>query len=61
MARVSYSAVGSTPFRRLVGHNPDLLAAFQQIDKTITQQLSLPPDLREEVRRHLAYENGCHY
>lgn len=61
MARVSYSQLGSTPFRRMVGHNPELLEAFQQIDKAITQQLSLPTELREEVRRHLAYENGCRY
>lgn len=61
MARVSYSTVGSTPFRRLVGHNPELLVAFQQMDQAITQQLLLPAELREEVRRHLAYENGCRY
>lgn len=61
MARVSYSQLGSTPFRRMVGHNPELLDAFQQLDRAITQQLSLPAELREEVRRHLAYENGCRY
>jgi hypothetical protein len=61
MTRVSYTQLGSTPFRRMVGHNPELLAAFQQLDKVITQQLSLPAELREEVRRHLAYENGCRY
>lgn len=61
MARVSYSQLGSTPFRRMVGHNPELLEAFQQLDRAITRQLSLPAELREEVRRHLAYENGCRY
>jgi alkylhydroperoxidase family enzyme len=61
MARVSYTELGSTPFRRMVGHNLELLEAFQQLDKAITQQLSLPAELREEVRRHLAYENGCRY
>ncbi|NJN97978.1 MAG: hypothetical protein HC875_29825 [Anaerolineales bacterium] len=61
MARVSYSQLGSTPFRRMVGHNPELLEAFQQLDRAITKQLSLPAELREEVRRHLAYENGCRY
>ena len=61
MARVYYSPLGSTPFRRMVGHNPELLEAFQKIDKAITSELSLPAELREEVRRHLAYENGCRY
>ncbi|MFN8453114.1 MAG: hypothetical protein U0401_00325 [Anaerolineae bacterium] len=61
MARVSYTNLGNTPFRRLAGHNPELLQAFQTIDAAITQSLSLPYELREEVRRHLAYENGCRY
>ena len=61
MARIAYTTLGSTPFRRLVGHNPELLEAFQRMDQAIKQQLSLPAELREEVRRHLAYERGCRY
>jgi alkylhydroperoxidase family enzyme len=61
MARIAYTTLGSTPFRRLVGHNPELLEAFQRMDQTIKQQLSLPAELREEIRRHLAYERGCRY
>ena len=61
MDRIAYTTLGSTPFRRLVGHNPELLEAFQRMDQAIKQQLSLPAELREEVRRHLAYERGCRY
>jgi hypothetical protein len=61
MARINYSTLGSTPFRRLVGHNPQLLVAFEQVDQALKAQLSLPDALREEVRRHLAYDSGCRY
>lgn len=61
MARVSYTSLGTSPFRKMLGHNPQLLEAFTIIDKTISEKLTLPPELREEVRRHLAYGNGCRY
>lgn len=59
MARVSYRAIPASPFRRLLGHNPELLGAFAAIDRTVIERLSLPGDLREEVRRHLAHTVGC--
>ena len=61
MARISYTDRGSSPFRRMVGHNPELLRAFEVIDSAITSQLSLPRALREEVRRVLASERGSQY
>ena len=61
MARVPYTALGSTPFRRLLAYNPELLQAFAAIDEAVSNKLSLPEDLREEVRRHLAYDRGCRY
>jgi alkylhydroperoxidase family enzyme len=61
MARISYSSVGASPFRRLVGHNPELLRGFEALSDALNHSLQLPGDLREEVRRHLAYERGCVY
>lgn len=61
MARISYSELGSSPFRLMVGHNPELLQAFEVIDRAITGKLSLPVELREEVRRVLAYGRGSQY
>jgi hypothetical protein len=45
----------------MVGHNPKLLEAFEIIDEAVTRQLSLPAELREEVRRVLAYGRGSQY
>jgi hypothetical protein len=59
MARVSYSNVPATAFRRLLGHNGALLASFEVINDTVKSGLSLPEPLREEVRRHLAFAVGC--
>jgi alkylhydroperoxidase family enzyme len=47
--------------RRLLGHNPDLLQAFENLSTVVSSGLSLPSDLREEVRAHLAVKNGCAY
>ena len=58
MARVSYRPIPATPFRRLLGHNPALLDAFAVINRTVEERLSLPGELREEVRRHLAHAVG---
>jgi hypothetical protein len=61
MARVSYTELGTTLFRRLLGHNPKLLEVFVTMDNAVDKDLTLPPDLQEEVRQHLAYGNGCRY
>jgi hypothetical protein len=45
----------------MVGHNPELLQAFEVIDSAIISKLSLPAELREEVRRVLAYGRGSQY
>jgi hypothetical protein len=45
----------------MVGHNPELLQAFEAIDSAVTSKLSLPAELREEVRRVLAYGRGSQY
>lgn len=61
MAQISYSEVGSSPFRRMLGHNPELLQAFEVLDKALQNKLSLPYELREEVRRVLAHGRGSQY
>ena len=61
MARISYSEVGRSPYRRMLGHNPDLLKAFEGIDLAIQNKLTLPEDIREEVRRVLAHGRGSQY
>lgn len=61
MAKISYSDNGISPFRRLLGHNPELLQAFEGLDDALQNKLSLPYELREEVRRVLAHGRGSQY
>lgn len=61
MARIPYSSMAGSPFRRLLGHNPDLLHGFAVLSDALNQSLALPGEIREEIRRHLAYERGCKY
>ena len=61
MANIEYSSVGENPFRRLLGHNPKILEAFEGVDMTINSGLSLSDDIREEVRRVLAKGQGSQY
>jgi alkylhydroperoxidase family enzyme len=61
MARMKESAFGETPFQRLLGHNPDVLHAWNQLGKVLEEDLNLSARLKEQVRRTLAQGNGCEY
>jgi len=61
MAKISYSNIGVSPFRRMLGHNPELLQAFEVLDEALQNKLSLPYELKEEVRRVLAHGRGSQY
>jgi alkylhydroperoxidase family enzyme len=61
MARISFSAVTETAFGRLMGHNPKILKAWRELERTVYGAGSLQPQLKEEVRSALAYGNGCEY
>ena len=61
MPRVSFSTLGDTPNQRILGHNPEILAAFKHIMAAVFQSNSLPSDLLEQVRRTLAWGFGCRY
>lgn len=52
---------GSTPFEKLIGHNPAILKKWNELEITLFNQTSLEPDLLEQVRRTLAFGNGCEY
>jgi hypothetical protein len=61
MARISYLPTSTNSFRQMLGHNPQLLKAFNTLSSTLRTQLSLPPELKEEVRANLAVVNECSY
>ncbi|SDL58703.1 Alkylhydroperoxidase family enzyme, contains CxxC motif [Salinimicrobium catena] len=58
---IQLSGTGSTPFERLIGHNPAVLEKWNDLEISLFTQTSLDPDLLEQVRRTLAFGNGCEY
>ncbi|CAM4056534.1 carboxymuconolactone decarboxylase family protein [Mesobacillus zeae] len=61
MARIKESIIGTTPFERLLGHNPELLNGWSHLGKVLEKSGQLSSELKEQVRRTLAQQNGCEY
>lgn len=61
MARITFSQQGTTPFQQLMGHNKEVLDKWNSLENTIFQSNTFSAELKEEVRRTLAFNNGCQY
>ena len=62
MPRIPLSDVGDTTADRILGHRPELLAAWASLRQALVGPSStLSPHLKEEVRRTLAQRTGCAY
>ncbi|MGI9649954.1 carboxymuconolactone decarboxylase family protein [Chryseobacterium arthrosphaerae] len=61
MTRIKFSNNGNTPFERLIGHNIDFLKRWNDLEETLWKKTLLDPDLLEQVRRTMAFGNGCEY
>ncbi|WP_026476832.1 carboxymuconolactone decarboxylase family protein [Alkaliphilus transvaalensis] len=61
MARISFSQEGFSPFQQLLGHNKHILEKWSSLDDCLFNSPTFPAELKEEVRRRLAFNNGCHY
>ena len=61
MAHVPESRTGATPYERVMGHAPHVLAPWTQLEEAFFQRSVLPRDLLEQVRRTLALGHGCEY
>lgn len=61
MPRLPLSKQGGTAFERLLGHNPDILAAWLKLEEAFFGSATFTPELREQVRRALAFGNECQY
>ncbi|ADC51584.1 hypothetical protein BpOF4_17715 [Alkalihalophilus pseudofirmus OF4] len=61
MARITESKTGSTPFQRLLGHNPEVMNAWSNLGNVLERDALISADLKEQVRRTLAQGNGCEY
>lgn len=61
MERISLSNVGTTKFERLLGHSPDILKSWSELEETFYKGGTLSKELKEQVRRTLAFGNECPY
>jgi alkylhydroperoxidase family enzyme len=62
MPRIPLSDLGNTTAERILGHRPQLLKAWENLKQALVGPSStLPPHLKEEVRRTLAEHTGCQY
>ncbi|MCM3216838.1 carboxymuconolactone decarboxylase family protein [Niallia taxi] len=61
MARINESEFGETPFQKLLGHNTDILNGWNHLGEVLEKDLNLSSNLKEQVRRTLAQNNGCEY
>lgn len=61
MAVISFSKNGATPFQQLLGHNQGILEKWASLEACLYGSDTFPPELTEEVRRTLAFQNGCEY
>lgn len=61
MARINEPAFGGTPYQKLLGHNQQVLAAWVSLGEVLETDGLLSAELKEQVRRTLAQENGCEY
>ncbi len=61
MAIISESKFGDTPFQRLLGHNVEVMQGWSHLGDILEKDGKLSSELKEQVRRTLAQNNGCEY
>ena len=61
MERISLSGVGETKFQKLLGHRPNILQSWSDLENTLYEAGTLSEELKEQVRRTLAFGNECPY
>lgn len=61
MAGISFSQNGLTPFQQPLGHNKGTLEKWVSLEDCIYPSDIFSAELKEQVRRTLAFHNGCEY
>ncbi len=61
MSYITLSQNGSTPFEKLMGHVPDILEKWDQLEMAFFQSKKFTAEFLEQVRRALAFNNVCQY
>jgi alkylhydroperoxidase family enzyme len=59
VTRISESEVGSDKAGKIMGHRPEIMQRWGELDASMRFNGLLSPDLKEEVRRSLAPGIGC--
>jgi len=61
MSYIHLSKNGSTPFEKLMGHAPEILKKWDQLETALFQSKTFGIEFLEQVRRALAFNNICQY
>ncbi|KLT68458.1 MULTISPECIES: carboxymuconolactone decarboxylase family protein [unclassified Flavobacterium] len=61
MTRINFAENGKTSFEKLIGHNTQILEKWIELEESFWEKTSLDNDLLEQIRRAMAFENGCEY
>ncbi len=61
MTTIPFSENGNTPFEKLIGHNPAILNSWNILEETLWKETTLDKNMLEQIRRAMAFENGCEY
>ena len=61
MARINFSKEGNTSFQKLLGHNKDIMLKWSDLENLLFSTNTFTSELKEQVRRTLAFNNGCEY
>jgi len=61
MVKISFSQEGFSLFQQLLGHNKLILERWSSLDECFFSSQTFTYELKEEVRRTLAFNNGCQY
>jgi len=61
MAKINFSNEGTTPFEQLLGYNKEIMKSWINLEIDFLQSTTFDYELKEEVRRTLARNNGCKY
>lgn len=61
MPRITFSEEGFTPFEKLMGHNKKVMIKWSSLEECFFCSNTFTSKLKEEVRRTLAFNNGCEY
>lgn len=61
MARLPQSDLGATPYKKIIGHNPELYEKWISLEKEFFKTSHLGDNLLEQVRRVSAWNQNSEY